>query len=187
MHAIEPYHQWAHIYNSQEDELSPFYGRQYSEFEFEHTVYNYYIHPQWDEFGSHTLYLKVLYADYDQGYCIIELMGEWNDCVENDIMHLKRTVLDPMVARGLNKLILVAENVMNFYSGDTDYYEEWWEEVQGEGGWIALINLPEHSLAEFREAQLNRYLFFFSVINWRTLKPEHFCQLIDDTLLRKIG
>ncbi len=51
MHEIEPFYNWRHIYVSEEDERSPFYGRVYSEFEFSQTIYNYYIHPQWDEFG----------------------------------------------------------------------------------------------------------------------------------------
>jgi len=59
MHNLEPFYNWRHIYVSEEDPLSPFYGRSYSEFEFSHTVYNYYIHPQWDDFGSRTLYLKI--------------------------------------------------------------------------------------------------------------------------------
>ena len=55
MQDIEPYYNWRHLYTAEEDPQSPFYGRIYSEFEFTHTVYNYYIHPQWDEFGSRTL------------------------------------------------------------------------------------------------------------------------------------
>ena len=55
MQDIEPFYNWRHIYVSEEDQLSPFFGRQYSEFEFTQTVYNYYIHPQWDDFGSRTL------------------------------------------------------------------------------------------------------------------------------------
>ena len=66
MHDIEPFYNWRHLYVSEEDERSPFYGRIYSEFEFTQTIYNYYIHPQWDEFGSRTLYMKVLLADYDR-------------------------------------------------------------------------------------------------------------------------
>ena len=30
--------------------------------------------------------MKVLMADYDEKYAIIELIGEWNDAIENDIM-----------------------------------------------------------------------------------------------------
>ena len=76
MHDIEPFYNWRHIYTSEEDERSPFYGRSYSEFEFSLTIYNYYIHPQWDEFGSRTLYLKVIMADYEKHYAVIELIGE---------------------------------------------------------------------------------------------------------------
>ncbi|MEI9956833.1 MAG: hypothetical protein WDM90_11140 [Ferruginibacter sp.] len=34
MQNIEPYFNWRHLYAAEEDELSPFYGRTYSEFEF---------------------------------------------------------------------------------------------------------------------------------------------------------
>jgi hypothetical protein len=52
MHDIEPYYHWRDRYVAAEDKESPFYGRQYSEFEFSQQIYNYYIHPQWDDFGS---------------------------------------------------------------------------------------------------------------------------------------
>ena len=114
MHDIEPYYNWRHIYVSEEDERSPFFGRIYSEFEFTQAIYNYLIHPQWDEFGSRTLYLKVLLADYEEKYVIIELIGEWNDAIENDIMNLKREVADKFMAEGIFKFILIAENVLEF-------------------------------------------------------------------------
>ena len=94
MHTLEPFYNWQHVYISEQDQRSPFFGRVYSEFEFSQTVYNYYIHPLWDEFGSRTLYLKVLIADYEERYMVIELLGEWNDALENDIMQLKREVLE---------------------------------------------------------------------------------------------
>jgi hypothetical protein len=35
--------------------------------------------------------------------------------------------------------------VLNFHaSGDEDYYAEWAEEVQEDGGWIALLNTRQH-------------------------------------------
>ena len=37
MHEIEPFYNWRHIYVSEEDAKSPFYGREYSEFEFSHS------------------------------------------------------------------------------------------------------------------------------------------------------
>jgi hypothetical protein len=75
MQDIEPYDNWHYLYTSENDALSPFFWREYSEFEFSNTIYNYYIHPLWDEFGSRTLYLKVLMADYDEQYMILELIG----------------------------------------------------------------------------------------------------------------
>src|SRR5437868_6586538 len=134
MQNIEPYDNWQYLYTSEEDERSPFYGREYSEFAYTQTVYNYYIHPQWDEFGSSTLYLKVLMADYTSGFAIIEMIGEWNDAIENDIMTLKRDVIDVFLREGIYKYILIAENVLNFHSSDNSYYEEWYDDVSEEAG-----------------------------------------------------
>jgi len=39
----------------------------------------------------------VLYADYEIGFAIIEFIGEWNDAIENDIMTLKRELIDKML------------------------------------------------------------------------------------------
>ena len=101
MHDIEPFYNWRHLYIAEEDEHSPFFGMEHSQFQFSHTVYNYYVHPQWDAFGSSNIYLKFLYVDYEAGFCIIELLGEWNDAVENDIMHLKRNIIDVLLMHGI--------------------------------------------------------------------------------------
>jgi hypothetical protein len=187
MHEIEPYYNWRHLYSAEEDENSPFYGKEYSEFEFSNTVYNYYIHPQWDEFGSRTLYLKVIYVDYDFNYAIIELIGEWNDAVENDIMQLKRSVIDLMVAKEIYKFIFVCENVLNFHSGDRDYYEEWYDDIKDYGGWIAAVNMPEQTQYDFKKAHIDNYVKLFEVPNWRTFQPMHFFQIIDNKMLRLGG
>ena len=179
---IEPYYNWRHIYVSEEDERSPFYGRIYSEFEFSQTVYNYYIHPQWDEFGSRTLYLKVLLADYDEQYAIIELIGEWNDAIENDIMSLKRKVLEKFMEQKIYKFILIGENVLNFHSDTRDYYEELHEELIDENGWIVCLNIPEQTQYDFRQAKLNRYLELMELENWRTYKPFHLFKKINNEL-----
>lgn len=184
MHDIEPYFNWRHLYTAEEDELSPFFGQEYSEFEFSKTVYNYYIHPQWDEFGSRTLYLKVLYVDYEQNFAIIELIGEWNDAVENDIMQLKRNIVDTMIADKVYKFILITENVMNFHSSDIDYYEEWYEDIKDEGGWIVSINMPESTQYDFQLSHINTYIRLLESSNWRTFQPQHFFQLIDNQMLR---
>ncbi|HTS45926.1 MAG TPA: hypothetical protein VMH01_16110 [Puia sp.] len=186
MHDIEPFYNWRHLYISEEDERSPFYGRAYSEFEFSHTIYNYYIHPQWDEFGSRTLYLKVLLADYDERYVIIELIGEWNDAIENDIMNLKREVADKFLEDGINKFILIAENVLNFHSGDKDYYDEWYEEVRERGGWIVCLDMPEQTQYDFKRARLDRYIELIELDSWRVYKPFHLFKKIDQQVMSRL-
>ena len=179
MHNIEPYYNWRHIYISEEDQRSPFYGQTYSEFEFTQTVYNYYIHPQWDEFGSRTLYLKVLIADYEEKYVVIELLGEWNDAIENDIMELKREVLEKLMYEGIYKFILICENVLNFHSDGKEYYEELFEEVTDENGWVVILNMPEATQQDFKKAHLNRYLELMELEDWRIYKPFHLFKKID--------
>jgi hypothetical protein len=181
---IEPYYNWRHLYAAEEDELSPFFGRSYSEFEFSQTVYNYYIHPQWDDFGSKTLYLKILFADYEQNYAIIELIGEWNDAIGNDIMFLRRDVTDILYAKGINKFILIAENVLNFHSSDDSYYEEWIEQVQDDGGWVVVINMPQQSQYDFKKARLTNYISLMEFPQWRTLKPEMVFQQVDNWIMK---
>ena len=67
MHDIEPFWNWRHKYTAEEDDRSPFFGEEHSEFEFTNAVYDHVIHPQWESIGSATLYLKQLYTDYDEG------------------------------------------------------------------------------------------------------------------------
>ena len=76
MHFVEPYFNWRGYYVASEDPLSPFFEREYSEFEFTNSIYDFYIHPQWDSIGSPTLFIKILHVDYDAAYAIIELIGE---------------------------------------------------------------------------------------------------------------
>ncbi len=186
MHDIEPFFNWRHMYTSEEDPRSPFYGRTYSEFEFSQAVYNYYIHPQWDEFGSRTLYMKIIYADYELNFAILELIGEWNDAIENDIMTLKRDVIDNLFAEGITKFILIGENVLNFHSGDRDYYQEWFEEVTDENGWIVILNMPESTQHDFRKKKLNHYIELIDLPEWRTYKPYHLFRKIDNDISKRL-
>jgi len=187
MHEIEPFYNWRHLYAAEEDKRSPFYGRTYSEFEYTQAIYNYLIHPQWDEFGSRTLYMKILYTDYDQQFTIIELIGEWNDAIENDIMTLKRDVIDQLFSEGITKFILITENVLNFHSGDRDYYEEWFDEVTDENGWIVALNMPEATQYDFRRKKLNYYIELMEMPNWRVFKPEHLFAVINNELSKRLN
>ena len=180
MHRIEPHFNWRNLYSASEDELSPFYGREYSEFEFTNKIYNHVIHPQWDNIGTPSLYIKILYCDYDEGFAVIELFGEWNDCINNDIMFLKRDVIETLLENGINKFILVGENVLNFHSSDDCYYEEWFEELCG--GWIFMLNFREHVMKEFEQHGLAHYFSTLGNLKdmpWRTYRPLPLFQKIE--------
>ncbi len=188
MQDIEPFYNWRHIYIASEDERSPFYGREYSEFEYTNAIYNYLIHPQWDDMDSPTLYIKILCVDYDQKFAIIEMIGEWNDAINNDIMLLKRDIIELIMQYGVNKFILIGENVLNFHSSDDCYYEEWFEEV--EDGWIAFLNFRKHVLEEFQRANIDYFIVSggqLSDIGWRTSTPLQLFEKVEHIVQKRIG
>ena len=186
MHDIEPFYNWRHRYVASEDEDSPFYGREYDEFSYSNKIYNYFIHPQWDNFGSPTLYTKILYVDYDEHFAILEFIGEWNDCVTNDIMHLKRNIIDQLIDLGISKFVLVCENVLNFHGSDECYYEEWRDDVIDSNGWVVFMNTLDHIETEMRETQLHHYVNLgeaFVQFDWRGAKPQNMINRIEEVLL----
>lgn len=190
MHNLEPYYAWRNHYIASEDEKSPFFDRQYSEFEYSTKLYNYYIHPQWDTIESPTLFCKILFVDYDEHYAIFEFIGEWNDCLYNDIMQLKREVIDSMIADGIYRFILIGENVLNFHFSDDCYYEEWFDEVSENDGWIALLNFRDHVLADMQSIDLDSYFALGGTLNevgWRTFSPPQLYQQIDDWVSERWG
>lgn len=187
MHEIEPYYRWRDDYIAAEDNLSPFFETQYNEFSFDKQIYNFLIHPQWDFFGSHTLYIKILFVDYDTQYAIIEFIGEWNDAIGNDIMLLKREILEMIIDQGINKFILIGENVLNFHTSDDCYYEEWFQDI--EDGWIAGINFRQHVIDEFKINNIDYYINFggnLDNLNWRQLKPAQLFLLVENQILKRL-
>lgn len=188
MHTIEPYYNWLRYYNPAEDLQSPFYGKQYNHDVYSETIYGYYIDPAWDSIGSETLYIKILFTDYDHGYTVIEFIGEWNDAINNDIMHLKRNVLEVLTNEGINKFILIGENILNFHGSDDSYYEEWFEEV--EDGWIAAISFPDFVQDEMRKFRVDTYINMggtLQIDQWRTLLPQNFCELVGKLIQRRLN
>lgn len=188
MHNIEPYYNWLKYYDSSADDRSPFYGKQYNHDLYSETIYGYYIDPAWDSFGSETLYMKLLYADYHAGVAVIEFIGEWNDAINNDIMTLKRNILEVMMAEGINKFILIGENILNFHGSDDSYYEEWFEEVAD--GWIAAVSFPQFVQEEFRKYHIDQYINMggtLQIEQWRTLRPQNFCDLVGTLIQRRLN
>lgn len=182
MHDIEPWWGWRDEYIAEQDAKSPFYRRTYNEFQFSTRIYNYYIHPQWDDFGSETLYAKILYVDYRNKYALVELIGEWNDCIENDIMFLKRDLADALIKHDISRFVIFCDNVLNFHGDDDCYYEEWYNDVCDGRGWLCFVNTFEHVYSEMQRFRLHYYAHLgpdFNDLAWRTMKPPHIIETID--------
>jgi len=77
--------------------------------------------------------------------------------------------------------------VLNFHSSDTDYYEEWGEDIRDDGGWVVAINMPEQTQYDFRRSHIDRYITLMESANWRTYQPHDFFQSIDNAMLRLNG
>ena len=95
---------------------------------------------------------------------------------------------DRKLFQGINKFILIGENVLNFHSSDDCYYEEWFEEV--EEGWIATINFHEHVVKEFVAANIDQYFVFggeLEEIEWRTYLPSNLFSKIESLVNKRIG
>jgi hypothetical protein len=190
VHTIEPFYNWRGLYIASEDIQSPFYEREYSEFEFTDNIFGYCIHPQWDNIGSPQLFLKILYCDYDEGYAIIELFGEWNDIVDNDVMTLKRDIIETLIICGISKFILIAENLLNFHADTDEYYEEWFEEVDELDGWITLVNARDHVIEELKNADLDYYFILggeLEEVDWRTNTPQQFFGRINQYIQKRLS
>jgi len=188
MHDIEPFYSWLKVYDSNKDAHSPFNGKEYDLHQYSENLYGYYIDPAWDFMGSETLYIKVLYVDYERYFAIIEFFGEWNDALNNDIMHLKRNIIDHFNLFNVNKYILIGENVLNFHGSDDCYYEEWFDET--EEGWLAAINFPWHVTEEWKNFNIDSYINFggeLEISNWRTAKPLVLFEKVDSIIHRRIS
>ena len=96
-------------------------------------------------------------------------------------------MIDQLFSEGITKFILITENVLNFHSGDRDYYEEWFDEVTDENGWIVALNMPEATQYDFRRKKLNYYIELMEMPNWRVFKPEHLFAVINNELSKRLN
>ena len=90
-------------------------------------------------------------------------------------MFLKRDLIDHLISQGIYKFVLICENVLNFHGSDDSYYEEWFEDVIDERGWVSIINTLDHVKQEMVDTHLDHYVNFgthLNGINWRKQKPK---------------
>lgn len=183
MHTIEPFYGWLHLYSQDQDANNPFHETVHSEFFYDRQIYEYLAHPQWDTIESESLLVKILYADYETGYAIIELIGEWNDLYEHDFRLLCVNCLTYLADAGVSRFILISENVFNVYLQDDDYYAAMTEEL--EDGWICLFRARPHVLDEFQRYGLGAYLYWnmeFDAVVWRKMMPWNMYRLIQNRI-----
>lgn len=172
MHNIEPFYGWLGLYSNQMDEYSPFHEIEHSEFYYDNAVYNYLAHPLWDRIESESLLVKILYVDYNEGYAIIEMLGVWNDLLDNDFKLFFENCLQWLISNGVNKFILICENILSVYVDSDDYYQATQDEL--EDGWMCLLRPKEHVKEDLAEYNLDEFFFWSGELDdifWRKLKP----------------
>ena len=182
MHDVEPHYGWLKFYSNEQDPNSPFHEVVHNLFEFDRAVYNYAAHPLWEYIESESLLVKILYANYEQGYAIVEFLGEWNDLFENDYRLLAENCLTYLIDAGINKFVFICENVFHIYLDADDYYEAVQEEL--EDGWICLLRAREHVQRELREYNIDSYFYWSAELDalpWRKLKPTQLFEIVERT------
>mgnify|MGYP006267077413 CR=1 FL=1 len=176
---IEPFYGWLRLYSHDQDKRSPFHEVEHNQFYYDRSINHIPAHPLWDDFGSESLLLKILYADYQEGYAIIELFGEWNDLFDNDFKLLAENCLTYLIDEGINKFILICENVFHIYPETDDYYQALHEEL--EDGWLCAMRLRGHVREEMESYGIADYFYMSPLlddVSWRKLKPIQLYQLV---------
>jgi hypothetical protein len=183
---VEPFYGWLHLYAAHRDPHSPFYNEAAIDPDKDmRYIYTFEAHPLWDHIHSESLLVKMLYADYNRGFCILQLLGEWNDLFENDFKLLYEQVLAPMLYQGVSRFIFLCENVFNVYLDQDDYYELLQEALEDTGGWLCLLRARQHVLNEFAAYGIDQYLYWnpeFDELRWRKMKPWQLYELIERSL-----
>ena len=189
MHTLEPYYAWRNHYVASNDPRSPFLtGPTASLSTRPKSTITSSIRSGTP--STRPPCFAKSFVDYDERFAIIEFIGEWNDCLYNDIMQLKREVIDVLMAEGIHRYILIGENVLNFHFSDDCYYEEWFDEVTEDDGWIALLNFREHVIDDMKAIDLDSYFVLggeLSELGWRTFSPANLYQRIDDCVNQRLG
>lgn len=179
LHHIEPFFGWLATYSHETDANSPFHQVEHNMFYFDRSINSIPAHPLWDQIGSESLLVKILFADYDKGFAVIELFGEWNDLFENDYKLLGENCLTYLIDQGINQFILICENVFHIYLDRDDYYHALQEELGD--GWISVLRAREEIQEEMEQYQISSYFYWSPVLDeipWRKLTPFQLYKLV---------
>ena len=115
------------------------------------------------------------------------MLGEWNDALYNDIMHLYRNVIESLLEHDIIHFILIGENVLNFHSDTSDYYEEWADNTGA--GWIVGLNFREHVIREITDTNLDYYIGIggkFDDFPWMSMLPDQLFRKLDAMITKRL-
>ncbi|MEM6801348.1 MAG: hypothetical protein AAF696_08080, partial [Bacteroidota bacterium] len=93
-----------------------------------------------------------------------------------------------LIDQGINKYILICENVFHIYLEEDDYYRAVEEEL--EDGWIFALRLRKELKDEMRDYGIAPYIYWsekLDTVNWRSLKPAQLYKLIYSMLHKLLG
>ena len=57
-------------------------------------------------------------------------------------------------------------------------------QLEDDGGWVVIIDMPQQSQYDFKRARLTNYIGLMDFPQWRTLKPEMVFQQVDNWVIR---
>jgi hypothetical protein len=126
-------------------------------------------------------------VNYEKQYCIIEMLGEWNDLLYNDIMFLYRDVIETLLENNIKYFMLIGENILNFHGDTNDYYEEWFSNI--DDGWIVGINFRDFVIKEFEDCNIDYFIAFsgkFNEFAWRKLMPDQMFDKINSIITKRL-
>jgi hypothetical protein len=86
--------------------------------------------------------------------------------------------------------VLIGDNLLNLHAGSEEYYAEWAEEVEEEGGWVVGLNFRQHVVDELAQARISRYLWSgerFRLSTWRVKDPLSLCQAVEIMVQKRLG
>ena len=98
------------------------------------------------------------------------------------IRNKERYYSDVFMLKGIHKFILITDNVLNSFSDDDSYYEEWYEDVSDHDGWLVFLQMRPHVLEEFKRIRLSYFAHYgedFDNIPWRKLAPVHLLEAVE--------
>ena len=100
-------------------------------------------------------------------------------------MYLKKEIVEKLNKHYIYKFVVFCDNVLNYHGDEDCYYEEWWDDIKDDRGWVCLVNTFDHVSSEMSKYRLHYYINYgplFNDMNWRTQKPAYLVDILERTI-----